>query len=92
VLLRRAYLALTNTFTLMRLLLMSDQEKDIEILALRHQLIVWQRQAGKPAFTQTDRMMLAGPLHPNGTAQPGPASCTVRPAPCWPVTSSGFAP
>ena len=46
-----AYLALTNTFTLMRLLPMNDQTKDIEILALRHQLIVLQRQVGKPAFT-----------------------------------------
>jgi len=63
VLLRLAYLALTNTFTLMRLLPMTDQEKDIEILTLRHQLIVLQRQLGKPAFTQTDRMVLAGLLH-----------------------------
>jgi putative transposase len=62
VLLRLAYLALTNTFTLMRLLPMSDQEKDIEILALRHQLIVLQRHVGKPAFTQTDRVVLAGLL------------------------------
>jgi len=63
VLLRLAYLALTNMLTLMRLLPMGDQEKDIEILALRHQLIVLQRQVGKPAFTQTDRMVLAGLLH-----------------------------
>ena len=61
-LLRLAYLALTNTFTLMRLLPMSDQDKDIEILALRHQLIVLQRQVGKPVFTQADRMVLAGLL------------------------------
>src|ERR1017187_10618208 len=47
----------------MRLLPMSNQGKDIEILALRHQLIVLQRQVGKPAFTQTDRMVLAGLLH-----------------------------
>jgi putative transposase len=62
VLLRMAYLALTNTFTLMRLLPVNDQKKDIEILALRHQLIVLKRQVGKPAFTQTDRMVLAGLL------------------------------
>ena len=61
-LLRLASLALTNTFTLMRLLAMSDQDKDIEILALRHQLIVLQRQVGKPVFTQADRMVLAGLL------------------------------
>jgi len=46
----------------MRLLPMSDQDKDIEILALRHQLIVLQRQVGKPVFTQADRMVLAGLL------------------------------
>jgi hypothetical protein len=31
--------------------------------ALRHQLLVLQRQAGKPAFTDTDRAVLAGLLH-----------------------------
>ena len=31
-------LAVTNTFTLLRLLSMNDREKDVEILALRHQL------------------------------------------------------
>jgi hypothetical protein len=40
VLLRLAYLAVTNTFTLLRLLPMSERDKDIEILALRHQLLV----------------------------------------------------
>ncbi|MFD4556592.1 integrase core domain-containing protein [Streptomyces sp. NPDC058469] len=62
-LLRLAYLAVTNTFTLLRLLPMSDRDKDIEILALRHQLLVLQRQVGKPAFTDTDRALLAGLLH-----------------------------
>jgi hypothetical protein len=63
VLLRLAYLAATNTFALLRLLPMSDREKDIEILALRHQLLVLQRQVGKPAFIDTDRAVLAGLLH-----------------------------
>ena len=62
-LLRLAYLAVTNTFTLLRLLPLGDREKDIEILALRHQLLVLQRHVGKPAFTDTDRMVLAGLLH-----------------------------
>jgi len=35
-LLRLAYLAVTNTFALLRLLPMSERDKDIEILALRH--------------------------------------------------------
>jgi putative transposase len=63
VLLRLTYLAVTNTFALLRLLPMSDREKEIEILALRHQLLVLQRQVGKPAFTDTDRVILAGLLH-----------------------------
>ena len=62
-LLRLAYLAATNAFALLRLLPMSDREKDIEILALRHQLLVLQRQVGKPAFTNTDRAILVGLLH-----------------------------
>lgn len=61
--LRLAYLAATNTLSLLRLLPMSDRDKDIEILALRHQLLVLQRQVGKPTFTDTDRAVLAGLLH-----------------------------
>jgi transposase InsO family protein len=63
VLLRLAYLAATNAFALLRLLPMSDRDKDIEILALRHQLLVLQRQVGKPTFTNADRAVLAGLLH-----------------------------
>jgi putative transposase len=63
VLLRLTYLAVTNTFALLRMLPMSDREKEIEILALRHQLLVLQRQVGKPAFTDADRAVLAGLLH-----------------------------
>ncbi|MEU9191284.1 integrase core domain-containing protein [Streptomyces sp. NPDC048484] len=62
-LLRLAYLAATNAFAFLRLLPVSDRDKDIEILALRHQLLIPQRQAGKPAFTDTDRAILAGLLH-----------------------------
>ncbi|MGW7402130.1 integrase, partial [Streptomyces sp. NPDC054833] len=62
-LLRLAHLAATNTCALLRLLPMSDREKDIEILALRHQLLVLQRQISKPAFTDTDRAILASLLH-----------------------------
>lgn len=39
-LLRLAYLALTNAFAASRLLPMSDREKDMEILLLRHQIAV----------------------------------------------------
>jgi transposase InsO family protein len=58
-----AYLAATNTLALLRPLPMSDRDKDTEILALRHQLLVLQRQAQKPVFTETDRAILAGLLH-----------------------------
>jgi hypothetical protein len=43
-LLRLAYLGVTNAFALLRLLPRSDRDKDAEILALRHQLAVLQRQ------------------------------------------------
>ncbi|MFE2092238.1 hypothetical protein [Streptomyces sp. NPDC059460] len=72
-LLRLAYLAVTNTFTLLRLVPMSERDKDIEILTLRHQLLVLQRQVGKPAFTDTDRALLVGLLHRTGGSPTAPA-------------------
>jgi putative transposase len=63
VLLRLPYLALTSVFTFIRLLPMSDTDKDIEILALRHQLVVLQRQIDKPRLTPPDRAYLAALLH-----------------------------
>jgi hypothetical protein len=62
-LLRLAYLAVTNAFSFIRLLPMRDREKEVEILVLRHQLTILQRQSAKPAFTLADRFLLAGPLH-----------------------------
>ncbi|MCW2641101.1 MAG: Integrase catalytic region, partial [Dactylosporangium sp.] len=64
-LLRLAYLAVTNTFALLRLLPMNDRDKDIEILALRHQITVLERQLGKqrPRFHPSDRVFLAALLH-----------------------------
>jgi hypothetical protein len=65
VLLRLAYLGLTNTFAMLRLLPMSNRDKDLEILALRHQIGVLQRQLdGTTArFTPADRALLAALLH-----------------------------
>jgi putative transposase len=65
VLLRLAYLTVTNTFAVLRLLPMSDRDKDAEILALRHQLAVLERQMGRTRvrFTPTDRAFLAALLH-----------------------------
>ncbi len=65
-LLRLAYLTVTNTFAARRLLPMSDRDKDVEILALRHQLAVLQRQLGPStvSFAPEDRAFLAALLQP----------------------------
>ncbi|AQW54223.1 integrase [Streptomyces hygroscopicus] len=60
---RLAYLAVSNTRAFLRLLPMSDRDKDIEILVLRHQLLLLQSRIGKPALTDSDRAILAGLLH-----------------------------
>ncbi|MCX5321959.1 integrase core domain-containing protein [Streptomyces sp. NBC_00120] len=64
-LLRLAYLAVTNSFAALRLLPLSDRDKDVEILALRHQLAVLERQLGTapPNFAPEDRAFLAALLH-----------------------------
>ena len=64
-LLRLAYLGVTNVFALLRLLPMSSRDKDAEILALRHQLSVVQRQLGpdRVRFAPGDRALLAALLH-----------------------------
>ena len=63
---RLAYLGVTNTLALLRLLPMSDRDKDAEILALRHQVMVLQRQlhGDRVRFTRADRAWLAALLHP----------------------------
>src|ERR1700682_6024745 len=73
-----AYLAVTNTFALLRLLPMSERDKDIEILALRHQLLVLQRQVGKTAFTDTGSpgARRPAPPPPQAAAKPTPAAGT----------------
>ncbi|QNA76325.1 transposase [Streptomyces sp. So13.3] len=50
---------------MLRLLPMGDRDKDAEILALRHQITVLQRQLGKDRvrFTPGDRAFLAALLH-----------------------------
>jgi hypothetical protein len=73
--LRLAYLALTNTFALIRMLPMSGCDKDVEILALRHQLAVLQRKVGKPAFTPNDRTLLAALLHHLPPRSCGSSAC-----------------
>jgi putative transposase len=66
VLLRLAYLGVTNALALLRLLPMSDRDKDAEILVLRHQIMVLERQlgGGRVRFARADRAWLAALLHP----------------------------
>ena len=65
-LLRLTYLAATNAFAALRLLPMSNRDKDAEILALRHQLAVLQRQLGpaRARLAPGDRAFLAALLKP----------------------------
>jgi hypothetical protein len=65
VLLRLAYLGMTNTFAMLRLLAMGDRDKDLEILTLRHQVGVLQRQLGatRVRLAPPDRAFLAALLH-----------------------------
>jgi putative transposase len=65
VLLRLVYLSVTNFFGLLRLLVVSDRDKEIEILALRHQAGVPERQLGKarPRSGPCDRVFPAALLH-----------------------------
>ena len=62
---RLAYLTVTNAFAVLRLLSVSDRDKDTEILVLRHQVAVLERQLGgkKVRFTPADRALLAALLH-----------------------------
>ena len=65
VLLRLGYLTVSNVFTALRLLPMGDRDRDAEILALRHQIAVLERQLGqrRARFTAADRALLAALLH-----------------------------
>jgi len=65
VLLGLGYLTISNVFAALRLLPMGDRDKDVEILALRHQIAVLERQLGpqRARFTTADRAVLAALLH-----------------------------
>ncbi|MEU1625003.1 hypothetical protein ABZ746_06595 [Streptomyces sp. NPDC020096] len=64
-LLRLAYLGVTSAFAMLRLVPMSDRDKDAEILASLHQITVLERQLRKDKvrFTSSDRAFLAALLH-----------------------------
>jgi hypothetical protein len=53
------YWSLRRLLELVMLRCRSEREKEIEILVLRHQLRVLERQVGRPQFTQPDRALLA---------------------------------
>ena len=63
-LLRLAYLGVTNALAMLRLLPMGDHDKDVEILVLRHQITVLERQlhGERPRFMPADRALLAALL------------------------------
>jgi hypothetical protein len=68
VLLRLAYLGVTNVFASLRLLSLGDRDKEMEILALRHQIAVLERQLGRaPAAIPSGR-----PGVPGRPAEPAP--------------------
>ncbi|MER5915484.1 hypothetical protein ABT124_34880 [Streptomyces sp. NPDC001982] len=64
-LLRLAYLGVSNAFAMLRLLPVSDRDKNLEILALRHQIALLERQLSgqRVGFTAGDRAFLAALLH-----------------------------
>jgi hypothetical protein len=93
VLLRLAYLGVTNTFAMLRLLSKGDREKELEILVLRHQIGVLQRPLGgmKVQFAPADRVFLAALLcRLPGTGCAGcgywcaPTRSCAGTATCWP--------
>jgi putative transposase len=56
---RLAYLILCRSIQLLALLARTDAARDLEILVLRHQLIVLRRQTPRPKLTPADRALLA---------------------------------
>ncbi|MFC5058698.1 integrase core domain-containing protein [Saccharothrix xinjiangensis] len=56
---------MTNAFALLRLLPLSDRDKDVEILVLRQHITILERELGKgrPRFSPSDRAFLAALLH-----------------------------
>ncbi|GLW99418.1 hypothetical protein [Microtetraspora sp. NBRC 16547] len=74
---RLAYLTVTNTFAALRLPPLGDRDKDAEILALRHQVTVLERQLGadtRVRFAAEDRAFLVALL----TSLPREVLCRLR--------------
>jgi putative transposase len=84
---RLAYLGVTNVFAMLRLLPMSDRAKEVEILALRHQVMVLERQLSgqKIRFIPADRALTGRPA-----ATDCPARCCTGSG-CWSVPTRSCA-
>jgi hypothetical protein len=54
-----AYLTLCRSIQLLALLARGDAAKDLELMALRHQLSILRRQAPRPKLEPADRALLA---------------------------------
>ncbi len=72
--LRLTYLAVLGVLGSLALLARSERAKEAEILLLRHQLAVFQRQARTPRLSWADRAILAA-LAPAGLAGSGRSTC-----------------
>ena len=75
-LLRLAYLGVTNAFAMLRLLPISDRAKDAEILALRHQIMVLERHLGreKVRFPAQRSGVAGGAAVPTSSRRPAPGA------------------
>ena len=76
-----AYWSLRRLLELVVLRRRSEREKEIEILLLRHQLRVLQRQVARPQLAQADRALLAA-LSRVLSRQRWKSSVFVTPATC----------
>lgn len=73
---RSVYWALRRLFELLSLRARSEQRKEVEILLLRHELLVLRRQVARPQLRPADRVVLAA----LGQALPRVRSRLVEPA------------
>ncbi|WP_406102719.1 hypothetical protein [Streptomyces sp. NBC_01003] len=69
---------------------MSDRDKDIETLALRHQITVLERHLGtdKPTFRPEERTFLAALLTPLPRPAPTSCRCSSNRTPCCAGTAT----
>jgi putative transposase len=81
VLIRLACLSVANVLAFLRLLVVGDRDKNVEILALRHQIMVLERQLGeaRPRFRPAGRAFLAALLHRVPAGVPGRFRLLIRP-------------